>query len=300
MKNASLRVRRSLVPTPGNVEAMVEKARSFPVDVLMLDLEDGVPNTDEAKSRARTVLERALTSSTFATRERAIRINGPHSKWFMEDLAYVVRLPIETVVVPMVRDAQDLMVVERALTSFGAPDTLGVVLLIETPAAVLNLHEMVKASPRTNGLISGGLDYASETHSLSIIPVGAASRLPLHDQDLLYMRQHVLAVARAYGLSAIDALRPKLLSDVDAFRADAEAARWLGFDGVDFYHPSFIDIANDVFTPSEEELVWADQILGANAAVDPTRPASRTVAGRAVLPQHVEIARRLKELSAAL
>ena len=255
MKNASLRVRRSLVPTPGNVEAMVEKARSFPVDVLMLDLEDGVPNTDEAKSRARTVLEKALTSSTFATRERAIRINGPHSKWFMEDLAYVVRLPIETVVVPMVRDAQDLMVVERALTSFGAPDTLGVVLLIETPAAVLNLHEMVKASPRTNGLVSGGLDYASETHSLSIIPVGAASRLPLHDQDLLYMRQHVLAVARAYGLSAIDALLPKLLSDVDAFRADAEAARWLGFDGVDFYHPSFIDVANDVFTPSEEELV---------------------------------------------
>ncbi len=296
MKNARLRVRRSLVPTPGNVETMVEKARSFPVDVLMLDLEDGVPNTDEAKMRARAILEKALTSSSFAAREKAIRINGPHSKWFLDDLRYVTRLPIDTIVVPMVRDAQDLMVVERALTSFDAPETLGVVLLIETPAAILNLHEMVKASPRTNGLISGGLDYASETHSLSIIPVGSASRLPLHDQDLLYMRQHVLAVARAYGLSAIDALRPKLLSDVDAFRADAEAARWLGFDGVDFYHPSFIDIANDVFTPSEEELGWAEQILGANAVADATRPASRTVGGRAVLPQHVEIARRLKDL----
>jgi len=54
MKNASLRVRRSLVPTPGNVEAMVEKARSFPVDVLMLDLEDGVPNTDRNRARERS------------------------------------------------------------------------------------------------------------------------------------------------------------------------------------------------------------------------------------------------------
>ena len=200
MKNTSLRVRRSLVPTPGNVENMVDKARGFPVDVLMLDLEDGVPGTDEAKARARMVLEKALTSSNFAAREKAVRINGPHSKWFFEDLAYVTRLPIDTIVVPMVRDAQDLIVTERALTSFGAPNSLGVVLLIETPAAVLNLHEMVKASPRTNGLIAGGLDYASETHSLSIIPVGSASRLPLHDQDLLYMRQHVLAVSRAYEI----------------------------------------------------------------------------------------------------
>jgi citrate lyase subunit beta/citryl-CoA lyase len=293
-------IRRSLVPTPANVEGMVEKARGFRVDVLMLDLEDGVPNTDDAKARARSVLGRALEASTFAAREKAIRINGPHTKWFMEDLAFVAGLDIETVVVPMVRDAQDVMVAERALTGFGAPESLGLMLLIETPAAVLNFHDIVKASQRTNGLIAGGLDYASETHALSIIPVGAASRSPLHDQDLLYMRQHVLAVARAYNLSALDAMRPKLISDLEAFRADAEAARWFGFDGVDFYHPSFIDIANDVFTPSEEELAWADRILGANEAVDIARPASRKVAGKVVLPQHIEIARRLKEMSEAL
>lgn len=300
MTSARNPIRRSLVPTPANVEGMVEKARGFRVDVLMLDLEDGVPNTDDAKARARSVLGRALEASTFAAREKAIRINGPHTKWFMEDLAFVAGLDIETVVVPMVRDAQDVMVAERALTGFGAPESLGLMLLIETPAAVLNLHDIVKASQRTNGLIAGGLDYASETHALSIIPVGAASRSPLHDQDLLYMRQHVLAVARAYNLSALDAMRPKLISDLEAFRADAEAARWFGFDGVDFYHPSFIDIANDVFTPSEEELAWADRILGANEAVDIARPASRKVAGKVVLPQHIEIARRLKEMSEAL
>lgn len=300
MRNTKKLVRRSLVPTPGNVETMVEKARAFPVDVLMLDLEDGVPNSDEAKALARRVLGKALKTGAFATREKAIRINGPHTRWFMDDLAFVAKLDIDTVVVPMVRDAKDMIITERALTSFGASASLGLMLLIETPAAILNLRDIVEASPRTNGLIAGGLDYAAETHSLSIIPVGPAAKSKLHDEDLLYMRQHVLAVARAYGLSALDAMRPKLISDLDAFRADAEAARWFGFDGVDFYHPSFIDIANEVFTPSKEELVWAEQILGADEAVDISRPASRKLDGKAVLPQHVEIARRLKDAAAVI
>ena len=166
--NAKNPIRRSLVPTPGNVEAMVEKARSFPVDVLMLDLEDGVPNTNEAKARARSVLGKALKTSSFAAREKAIRINGPQTTWFMEDLAFVAKLDIETVVIPMVRDAQDMMVTERALTSFGAPASLGVMLLIETPAAILNLHDIVKASPRTNGLIAGATKLVS-ARSVTII-----------------------------------------------------------------------------------------------------------------------------------
>lgn len=300
MTRANALIRRSLVPTPGNVKSMVEKARTFPVDVLMLDLEDGVPSSDEAKARARKVLERALLDSTFAAREVAIRINGPRTKWFMDDLAFVARLDIDTVVIPMVREAEDMVAAERALSAFGAPDLLGIMLLIETPAAVLNLHAIVKASPRTNGLIAGGLDYATETHSLSILPVGLGARPGRHDEDLIYMRQHVLAVARAYGLSALEAMRPGLLSDLDGFRADAEAARWLGFDGVDLYHPSFIAIANEVFTPSAEELTWAEQILGSNESVDSFRPASRKVDGRAVLPQHIKIARRLKHTAAAL
>ncbi|MBC8451630.1 MAG: CoA ester lyase [Rhodospirillaceae bacterium] len=294
-------IRRSLIVTPGNVEAKLAKAESFPVDILMLDLEDGVPNTAEAKARARELLGAALSPNRFKAREPAIRINGPKSEWFLDDIRFVCGLDIPTVVVPMVEDVEDMIYVERTLSAMGAPDRLRLILLIETPAGVLNLQKMVEASPRTNGLIAGGLDYALTTHSLSILPPlgnasknGTASR---HDDDLLFMRQQVLAVARAYGLSAIDAMRPGELADLDAFRADAEYSRWLGFDGLDFYHPAFIDIANDVFTPSVEELEWADKVLGANEGGDSGAAASRKVDGRVILPQHIEIAGRLRSLA---
>lgn len=290
-------IRRSLIVTPGNVEAKLVKAESFPVDILMLDLEDGVPDTAEAKTRARELLGAAVSAGRFQAREPAIRINGPRSKWFIDDIRFVCGLDLPTVVVPMVEDADDMVYVERTLDAMGAPETLGLILLIETPAGVLNLQDIVKASPRTNGLIAGGLDYAMTTHSLSILPMAQSGVASRHDDDLLFMRQQVLAVARAYGLSAIDAMRPGELADLDSFRSDAEYSRWLGFDGLDFYHPAFIDIANEVFTPSNEELEWADKVLASNQGADNAGAASRKVDGRVILPQHIEIARRLRTIA---
>ena len=197
----------------------------------------------------------------------------------------------------MIEDAEDMVYVERTFDAMRAPDGLGLILLIETPAGVLNLQDIVKASPRTNGLIAGGLDYAMTTHSLSILLMaksGAASRL---DNDLLFMRQKVLAVARACDLSAIDAMRPGELTALSPFRADAEYSRWLGFDGLDFYHPAYIDIANEVFTPSDEELDWANKVLASNQGTNSAEAASRKVDGRVILPQHRAIARRLRDLA---
>lgn len=299
-RNGADFIRRSLLATPGNVAAKLEKARSLPVDVLMLDLEDGVPGTDGAKQRARELLGAAIASGPFATREIAIRINGPRSPWFLDDIAFIAGLDIPSIVVPMVEDADDMIFAERALDQAGVPESFNLILLIETPAAVLNLPQMIEASPRTNGLIAGGLDYAMCTHSLSILPLESVAPAGRHDEDLLYMRQRILAVARAYGLSALDALRPGLLSDLEAVRKDVEYARWLGFDGVDFYHPAFIDMANEVFTPSADELAWADRVLDGVNAQDSDAPASRTVDGRVVLPQHIEIAGRLKALAQAV
>lgn len=299
-RNGADFIRRSLLATPGNVAAKLEKARSLPVDVLMLDLEDGVPGSDSAKQRARELLGEAIAAGPFTTREIAIRINGPRSRWFLDDIAFIAGLEIPSIVVPMVEDASDMVFTERALDQAGVPEAFNLILLIETPAAILNLPQMIEASPRTNGLIAGGLDYAMCTHSLSILPLDTAAPAGRHDDDLLYMRQRVLAVARAYGLSALDALRPGLLSDIESVRADVEYARWLGFDGVDFYHPAFIDMANEVFTPSAEELAWANRVLEGMNSQDSDAPASRTVDGRVVLPQHIEIAGRLKALAEAV
>jgi citrate lyase subunit beta/citryl-CoA lyase len=296
-----LPLRRSLLATPGNVAAKVEKSLGLPVDVLMLDLEDGVPHVDAAKAAARETIAAALKSVIRQVpREVALRVNGPRTKWFLDDLRFAVEAGVRTVVIPMIDDAADQLHAHRCLDSLGAPADLGVMLLIETPASVLNLPAMIEAGPRTNGLIAGGLDYCAGLHSLAILPVGPRPLAGHEDDDLIYLRHRVLATARAYSLSALDAMRPGLLSDLEAFRADAQKARWLGFDGIDFFHPGFVDIANDVFTPSTEELQWARQLLEAASGRDPNAPASIKIDGRVMLPQHVELARRLQALAAQI
>lgn len=301
LRDGHIRIRRSLLATPGSVEAKVEKARAFPVDVLMLDLEGGVPETDAAKARAREVVAAALAApGGFAAREVAVRVNGPKTRWFLRDAELVARLPLSTVVVPMIHDADDMVFVERCLEGFGAPESLGLILLIETPAAVLNLPAIVARSRRTNGLIAGGLDYARGTGSLALLPGRAPAAGGADADDLVYLRHRVLAVARAHGLSALDAMRPEAISDLASFRAAAERARWLGFDGVDFFHPAFIEVANAVFTPSAEELAWAERALAARAAAGDEATASIKVDDGVLLPQHVELARRLVAVANAI
>lgn len=300
-KQDTLPLRRSLLATPGNVAAKVDKSLGLPVDVLMLDLEDGVPNVDPAKAAARETIGAALRNTPKPRpREIALRVNGPRTRWFLDDLRFAVQANVPTVVIPMIEDAADQVHAHRCLASLGAPESLGVMLLIETPAAVLNLPAMIEAGPRTNGLIAGGLDYCAGLHSLAILPVGERPPAGHEDDDLIYLRHRVLATARAYRLSALDAMRPGLLSDLEAFRRDVRKARWLGFDGVDFFHPGFVDTANEVFTPSTEELAWARQVLEAAAARDPDAPASIKIDGRVMLPQHVELARRLQALAAQI
>lgn len=296
-----LPLRRSLLATPGNVAAKVEKALALPVDVLMLDLEDGVPNVDAAKAAARATIGAALQATAKPRpREVALRVNGPKTQWFLDDLRFAIEARVPTIVIPMIEDAGDQVHAHRCLASLGAPDALGVMLLIETPAAVLNLPELIANGPRTNGLIAGGLDYCAGLHSLAILPVGPRADAGHEDDDLIYLRHRVLASARAHGISALDAMRPGLLSDLDAFRRDAQKARWLGFDGIDFFHPGFVDVANDVFTPSADELHWARQVIEAADARDPSAPASIKIDGRVMLPQHVELARRLVALAAEI
>jgi len=290
-------LRRSLLATPGHIEAKVRKALSLLVDVLMLDLEDGVPDLDEAKAAARQTVRAALTECARPQpREIALRVNGPRTRWFLDDLRCAIDLGIRTIVVPMLYDAGDQLFAHRCLETLGAPASTGLMLLIETPSAVLHLPAIVEAGPRTNGLIAGGLDYCAGLQSLAILPVGESPDERV-DEDLVYLRHRVLACARAYGLSALDAMRPGLLSDLSAFRRDARRARWLGFDGVDFFHPGFVETANEVFTPSLEEQDWARQVLEAAAARPAGAPASIKVDGRVLLPQHIAMAQRLQALA---
>ncbi|MGH6982108.1 MAG: aldolase/citrate lyase family protein, partial [Stellaceae bacterium] len=95
-----MRVRRSTVLVPGNVDRMIAKARDFAADVVLLDLEDAVPATDADKEQARRLVLAALGQGTFRARELCVRINGPRTQWFETDIAALAAAGVKSLVLP--------------------------------------------------------------------------------------------------------------------------------------------------------------------------------------------------------
>ena len=97
-----MKTRRSVVEVPGNVERMVKKAETIQADVLMLDLEDSVPTTDEAKEDARRLVGQFLDNGHYVAGEIAVRVNAPDSPWFFDDVSWVTERSLSALAVPKV------------------------------------------------------------------------------------------------------------------------------------------------------------------------------------------------------
>lgn len=293
----STKIRRSLIEVPGNIERMMKKSRAFETDILMLDLEDSVPATDEAKIEARAGIAAALEEGGFVARELAIRVNRPGSPWFLDDAKFAVDVGISTVVLPKAYSGDEVFFAEHYLQLVGASSDLSLILIVETPGVLLDLKSIASKSTMIDGVLSGGFDYTLETGSFSLL---AGSEGHLDDTHLVYNRQYVLAVARSKGWTAQDGLLIADPKDLDDARAAAKRSRQLGYDGCGLYYPPHVDIVNKVFAPSAEELEWAEGVVSAYRASAAEGRAALYLNGRAVLPQHQKLATHLIERAKAL
>lgn len=289
-------VRRSMLEVPGNIQRMVDKSRGFGVDVLMLDLEDSVPATTEAKVTARGILSEAIPRGGFQAREVALRLNCPSSEWFVDDANLAAELSVRLVVLPKAYSAEEVAFAAEYLDHRYKGDPPKMILIVETPGALLDLGKIAEAGHNLTGLVSGGFDYTLETGSTALLTAGDR----MDDSHLLYNRLRVLAFARRMGWTALDGLLVKSPKDADDVRRSAERSRAVGFDGCALYYPPHVETVNDVFSPSKEELEWADGVISAYAASADQGRAAVAVDGHVVLPQHYKMATRLKAYSEAL
>jgi citrate lyase subunit beta/citryl-CoA lyase len=289
------KIRRSIIEVPGNVERMLLKARDFPVDVLMLDLEDSVPATDDGKIQARAGIRDLLERGPLVAREVSIRLNPPGSKWFLEDARFAIDVGVTTVVVPKPYSADEVVFAERSLDSLGASEDLRMMVAVETPGALLGIEDFASRCGRIDGIMSGGFDYLLETGSLSLL---TPEEFDLSHLD--YNRQRVLAAARAYGWTATDGLLVVDPKNPDEARAAALRSRRLGYDGCGLFYPPHIEIVNQVFSPTPAELEWAERIITAYRASEDSGRAALYLDRRAILPQHYKLAHRLVSRAATL
>ena len=273
------RLRRSELSTPGTSEKMMAKAAASDADLVFLDLEDSVaPNEKKA---ARALVADALVSLDWGAKTRAVRINGTHTRWAYGDLVEIVATAgaaLDVVIVPKVKAPRDVWFVETLLVELEQDlrldRAIGIEVLIEETEALARVEEIAACSPRLEALILGVGDL-SASQGVRTGHIGeAADRYP---GDMWhYARNRMIVAARANGLDAIDGPYANF-RNADGYRREAGWAATLGCVGKWAIHPSQIELANEVFAPTAEEVGRARQ------AVDAVRAAEAAGAGAASL-----------------
>jgi citrate lyase subunit beta/citryl-CoA lyase len=271
---------RSVLYIPGANERALVKAQDLPADALILDLEDAVAAGAKAEARERVCA--AVASGAYGARTVAIRVNGIGSEWHAEDVLAAGAAGPAAVVVPKVGSDADVLGIEQALRSAGAPEDTRIWAMLETPAAVLRAAEIAGAGERLSVLVMGTNDLASELYA-ELGPGRATLQSSL---------AICLLAARATGKAIVDGVYNDV-RDPEGFEAECRQGRQLGFDGKTLIHPSQVEPCNRVFTPSADEATHARRVIDAFREAEEAGRGVATVDGKLIENLHVANARRV-------
>ena len=279
----SLRPRRSALYMPGTNARAIEKARTLPVDVVILDLEDSI--APEAKADAREAVRGAIKAGGFGSRELAVRINGLDTEHWLADVDMIHDARPDVILVPKVSQPVTLENLADRLMDLGTDHKIMVWAMIETPMAILNVREIAAQAQdretRLACLVIGTNDLAKEMRA-RIVP-GRAPVVPLLVQAIV--------AARASGLDILDGPFNDL-GNAEGFAEECAQARDLGFDGKTLIHPNQIAPCNTAFTPGADEIAQARKIIAAFDRPENHGKGVIALDGRMVERLHADIARR--------
>lgn len=281
-----LRPRRSVLYMPGANARALEKARTLAADSLIFDMEDAV--APEAKPQARQQIIAAVTQGGYGQREIIVRVNGLDTPWGHEDVTAIAQLPVHGVLFPKISSAQQLTTAVDWLDAKGGQH-LPVWIMAETPACILRIDEIAGSHPRLTGIVMGTSDLAKEMRVRHTTDrVGLLTPLSL-----------CILAARAHLLDIVDGVYLNL-EDEAGFRAVCEQGRDMGFDGKTLIHPKQVEIANQVFAPTEAEVEHARKVMIAWEQAQQEGKGVVVVNGKLVENLHYEEAKRLLALAEAI
>lgn len=244
-------VRRSVLFAPGDEPEIMRKAAASEADVVVFDLEDAVAPADKAAAReaVRDVLDDAA-----AEPERCVRVNPVGTSAATDLEAVLEGTRPDSVMLPKTESAADVRTVERLLEESGAD--LPVLSLIESAPGVLRADE-IAAADATDAVLFGAEDLAAD--------VGATRTS--EGTEVLYARERTVLAASAAGVDAIDTVYTDF-TDADGLRDETAFAARLGYDGKIAIHPAQVPVINDAFTPSDDDVEWANRVLDARDRTD--------------------------------
>lgn len=282
----SIRPRRSALYMPASNAKAIEKAKSLPCDVVILDLEDAV--APDAKAMARQQAVEAVKAGGFGRRELVIRVNGLDTPWGDEDLKAAAAAGPDAVLVPKVNDGGEVSRYDLHLSL--APARTRLWTMIETCRSLFRLDDIAAASrsTRLEAWVMGTNDLAKE--------MGA--RLVPGREPFLGALGLSVAAARAYGLTILDGVYNGI-DDPTGFEQQCEQGLNFGFDGKTLIHPTQVEPCNRVFTPSEAEVAFARAVIDAFARPENADKGAIRVEGRMAERLHLQQAERLVAIAEA-
>ena len=246
---------RSVIFVPGNRPNMLERARTFNADVIMVDLEDSVPPAEKASARdlAREWVPRLGRRG----RQVMVRVNSLDTGLTRDELAAVVGPGLDGISIGKVESAWDIREADRIITALEpaaglAPGRIKVVPWIENARAVMAAQQIATVSPRVVAIAFGAEDY---TNDMGVQRTDTG-------EEVYFPRATVPVAARAASVASLDSPFVRF-RDPEGLRRDAEMSRRLGYTGKFAIHPSQLEAINEIFSPSPEEVAYARQVVDA-------------------------------------
>jgi malyl-CoA/(S)-citramalyl-CoA lyase len=260
---------------------------------------------------AQSTADAALNDIDWGSKTVQVRINGLDTEYMYRDVIDIVEAcpRLDMLLIPKVGVPADVYMVDTLVTQIEMTKKrskrIGFDLLIETALGMSNVEAIAASSTRTEALSFGVGDYGASTRARStfiggndpdygvLTPADAQGQREFHSGDMWhYAMSRMLVAARAYGLRPIDGPFANF-SDPKEYEAVARRAAALGYEGKWAIHPTQIDIANDVFSPSEKEIAYAKRIMEAMAEAQREGRGAVSMDGRLIDIASIKMAENL-------
>ncbi|WP_372611959.1 L-malyl-CoA/beta-methylmalyl-CoA lyase [Aquicoccus sp.] len=278
---------------PGSNDKLFEKMAASEADVINLDLEDSVAPSDKNAARANVI--RAINGVDWGKKTLSVRINGLDTPYWYRDVVDLMEQAgprLDQIMVPKVGCAEDVYAVDALVTgierAMGREKPVSFEVIIESAAGIAHVEAIAASSPRLQAMSLGAADFAASMGMQTTGIGGTQENYYMlregqkHWPDPWHWAQAaIVAACRTHGVLPVDGPFGDF-SDDEGYIAQARRSATLGMVGKWAIHPKQIALANQVFTPSEEAVAEAREILAAMEEAKRTGAGATVYKGRLV------------------
>ena len=250
-------MRRSMLFLPGNNPNMLINGNCLGADAVIFDLEDAVAPSE--KDAARILVRNTIRYMDFRGCEIIVRINSIDTPYWKEDIAQILPYRPGLILLPKTGSAADVLEADAYISALEdklgmAPNTVGLMPLIETAMGVENAFGIASASKRVKALFLGAEDLTADLQC----------KRTKEGREIEYARTRLVVAARAAGVDVYDTPFTDV-NDDEGIVTDAQLAKALGFTGKASISPRHVDVINAVFSPTQKEIDYAYEVMEAIA-----------------------------------